>query len=142
MVVATPTSDPINGFKLALEKAMKQIEGKVENLPKVATSICRSQRAELFKELYGYYERCYKKNTWADYRSWLARNRYKHSQARTEEFKKSKDFRKPIEISSFCSYWLGFLKTEDLYYLISIARDKENRGENFNKWLFWAIKKQ
>lgn len=48
-------------------------------------------------------------------------------------------FKKDTE-KSFCSYRLGFMKTDDLYFLISIAKDKDNRGENFNRWLFWAIK--
>ena len=140
-MVRDVTENPFKSFKIALEKAKGNIKD-IPVLPHVEASTCRSQRAELFKELYGHYESSYKKSTWTEYRKWLGRNKFKHSTARTAEFRKSKEFRKPIEIKSFCSYWLGFLKTEDLYYLISIAKDKENRGENFNKWLFWAIKKQ
>lgn len=132
----------INSFKDALKNAFERIDSTIDKLPKTNSSLCRSQRAELFKELYGYYEKSYKKNQLVDYRMWLSSNRYKHNDTRLEQFKKTPYFRKKIEISSFCSYWFGFLKTEDLYYLISVAKDKDNRGENFNKWLFWAIRKQ
>lgn len=100
----------------------------------------RSERNSIFNELYSHYEKSYKKNTWASYISWLKANRLKHSREQVEKFKKSSAFRKQITVKSFCSFWLGWMSTQDLYYLVSIARDKENRGENFNKWLFWAIK--
>lgn len=100
----------------------------------------RSQRAELFGELYAHYEKGYKKDMWMIYGSWLKKNRYKHSKERMAEFQKSKLFRKKIPVKTFCSYWLGHIKTDDIYYLISIAKDKEHRRENFNRWLFWSIK--
>ncbi len=100
----------------------------------------RSQRSELFAELYSYYEKSFKKNSWVDYINWLKKNHFKHSKDKVITFKTSKEFHKKITVASFCSFWLGFMKTEDLYYLISIAKDKDQRGENFNRWLFWAIK--
>lgn len=102
----------------------------------------RSERAELLNELYTYYEKSYKQNTWVLYREWLKKNKFKHSTEKVAEYKKDKSYVKIIPIKRFCSYWFNFLKTEDLYYLISIAKDKEKRGENFNRWVFWAIKKQ
>lgn len=102
----------------------------------------RSERNALFNELYGYYEKSYRKNCWSDYIAWLRKNKFKHTKDRVNEFKATKDFRKKITVKSFCSFWLSFLKTNDLYYMISIAKDKDQRGENFNKWLFWAIKNQ
>ena len=75
---------------------------------------------------------------WKNYIAWLKQNRFKHSRDTVEEFKKIAP--KEISVKSFCSFWLGHLKTEDLYYLLSIAKDKEQRGESFNKWLFWALK--
>lgn len=121
-----------NKFLEAIEKRKLEVEK-----PKF-----RSERSELFNELYSYYEKSYRKNCWSDYITWLKKNKFKHSKEKIAEFKKSKDFRKKISIKSFCSFWLSFVKTNDLYYLISIAKDKDQRGENFNKWLFWAIKNQ
>jgi hypothetical protein len=124
------------------EKFRKRLEEEMarkDSTPQSAVQF-KSSRAELFNELYSLYEQSYKKNVWDDYRKWLARNRFRHNQQRALEFKKTKDFRKPITVRSFCSFWFGFLKTDDLYYLLSVARDKTRRGENLNKWLFWAIK--
>lgn len=98
----------------------------------------RSERNALFNELYKYYDKSWRKNMWSDYISWLKKNKYKHSKENVALYKK-KAFPK-ISEKSFCSYWLSFMKTNDLYYLISIAKDKDQRGENFNKWLFWSLK--
>lgn len=57
-----------------------------------------------------------------------------------DNYKKSKEFRKPITIKSFCSFWLAHIPTKDLYYINSYARDMDRRGENFNKWLFFNLK--
>lgn len=99
-----------------------------------------SKRSELFAELYSYYERSYKKNTWSEYIKWLKKNKYKHSKERVEEYKKIK--RPIITVRSFCSYWFSFIPTNDLPYILSIARDMEHRNQNFNKWLFWSIKNE
>lgn len=122
--------NPFARFKLAIEQ-----EKQVAQKPRF-----KSERAELFNELYGHYSKCYRKDTWEAYKKWLQKNKLKHTAENTAKFKKSPDYRKKITIKSFCSFWLGFVATNDLYYLISIAKDKEARGENFNKWLFWALK--
>lgn len=96
-----------------------------------------TERQEILKQLYGYYEKSYKKNTWSEYVKWLKQTKTKHSKKSVEDYKK-KAFKK-ITISSFCSYWLSHIPTKDLYYLLSYARDMDNRGENFNKWLFWSL---
>ena len=120
--------NPFLSLKEALEKKEQEFSGKK----------FRSERNEQFFELYGHYAKSYKKNMWANYISWLKQNKFKHSKEKVEQFKK---ISYPlISEKSFCSYWLGFIKTKDLYFLNSIARDKEQRNENFNKWLFWAIK--
>jgi hypothetical protein len=137
MEILTDLNNPFNKFKLQIQEAVER--GREESLHE-NTAKCKSQRAELFKELYSYYEKSYKQNTWTDYRRWLGRNKFKHSPQRIAEFKKSNDYRKKIAVKSFCSYWFSFLKTSDLYYLISVVKDKDSRGENVNKWLFWSIK--
>lgn len=121
---------------ISLSDALAKMKSEL-NPPKF-----RSERNSIFNELYSYYEKSYKKNTWQEYLSWLKANKIKHTREHVEMFKKTPTFRKQITVKSFCSFWLGFMKTQDLYYLVSIAKDKENRGENFNKWLFWAIKDQ
>ena len=99
-----------------------------------------NQQQELFAELYNYYEKDYKKQAWKSYVQWLKQNRIKHNKISIQEYKKIA-FKK-ITVKSFCSFWLSFIPTVDLWYLVSIAKDMDNRGQSFNRWLFWAIKVQ
>lgn len=97
-----------------------------------------SERSQILKEIYEHYERSYKMNVWSDYIKWLKANKYKHSKEKISEYDKLK-FKK-ITISSFCSFWLSHIPTKDLYYILSYAKDLENRKQNFNKWLFYNLK--
>lgn len=118
---------------ISLQDALKEKREALDVIPKA-----RSERASLFGELYEFYEKDYKRQTWLSYIKWLKENRFKHNKERVMQYKKVA-FPK-ITIKSFCSYWLCHMKTEDLYYLISIARDHDHRGTSFNRWLFWALK--
>lgn len=100
----------------------------------------RSQRSEVFAELYKYYENDWKVQTWKNYISFLKQEKKKDSNESRQLFTKSKFYFKKISVKSFCSFWLSFLTTEELYYLVSIAKDKLNRKESFNKWLFYSLK--
>lgn len=97
-----------------------------------------SQRAELFSQLYQIYELDFKKQTWKNYLKWLKEKRFKHSKEKVQEYKKI--MYKKITVASFCSFWLSHIPTEDLYYLLSIAKDMQNRNQSFNKWLFYNLK--
>lgn len=121
-----------------MENSFISFRDAIEKFKSIDAPKRLSQRAELFKELYSYYEKSYKKNTWLDYIKWLKENHIKHTKESIAKFDKIK--RKPITVKSFCSFWLSHIPTIDLYYLISIAKDMENRNQNFNKWLFWSIK--
>jgi len=97
-----------------------------------------SQRSELLGQIYEYYKISYKKNTWHDYLVWLGKR--KNTPQLIEEFKKSKAYHKQIDVGSFCSFWLCHIPTEDLWYLLSIAKDMDKRNQNFNRWLFWSLR--
>lgn len=99
----------------------------------------KSQRSEIISELYSYYKEDWRKNTWKNYIAWLKQNKIKHSGDAKKKFEASKSYHKIFTIKYFCVK-LAHIPTEDLYYLISIAKDKANRNESFNKWLFWALK--
>lgn len=105
---------------------------------KIDSSIAKSERAEILKQIYGYYEKDYKRQTWISYIQWLKDNRKKHTRDTVEMYKKIAY--KQIIISSFCSYWLSPIPTKDLYYILSNAKSMEHRGESFNKWLFHSLK--
>lgn len=134
----TFNENPFSKFRERLDAELN----RADSAEKVEGVKFRSNRAELFNELYSLYEKSYKKNMWDEYRQWLRKNRFKHTTYTLEQFKKSSAYRKQIPVGSFCSFWFGFLTTSDLCYLISVAKDKDKRGENLNKWLFWSIKKQ
>lgn len=100
----------------------------------------KSQRAEIISQIYEYYLLDNKKQNWKNYIKWLKCNKLKHSKDNMSIFKKTKEYHKNIPIKSFCSFWLSHIKTFDLFYILSIAKDKNNRNESFNKWLFWSLK--
>lgn len=104
----------------------------------MGTQQMRSERADLLKQLYEFYEKDYKIQTWKDYVRWLKNERRKHGKETVAEYRKIAY--KRISVKSFCSYWLSHIPTRDLYYLLSIARDKSNRNESFNRWLFHNLK--
>lgn len=100
----------------------------------------RSERSEVFAELYKYYENDWKVQTWKNYITYLKQNKKKDTNEQRELFKKSDLYFKKISVKSFCSFWLSFLTTDELYFILSIAKDKLNRKESFNKWLFYSLK--
>lgn len=116
---------------ITLQEAIKKYKNEK---PKI------SQRSDLLRQIYEYYQKSYKINTWHNYLKWLKENKKEVSKETQDEFRKTKIYHKQIDIRSFCSFWLGHIPTKDLWYLLSIAKDMENRNQNFNKWLFWALK--
>lgn len=126
---------------ISIAQAIANMKLSVEQ-PFVEDKADKNQRRSLFRDLYPYYERDWKRQTWKTYNTWLRANRMKHSSVNQAAFKKTKLYFPKITPASLASFWLCHMKTEDLYYLISIAKDKENRKESFNRWLFWSIKVQ
>lgn len=122
---------------ISLQEAMAQMNIAQPVIPEKRS---RSERAELLGQLYTFYQKDYKKQTWKTYVTWLKENKKKHSKDMMEVFKKTKSYYPIIKEKSFFSYWIGHVPTRDLYYLLSIAKDKDNRRESFNKWLFFNLK--
>lgn len=117
----------------SLEQLLLEKKNNIDVIPPL-----KSQRAELFKQLYSYYEQDYKIQTWKEYIKWLKQNKLKHNSNTLKEY--SKIAYPKISVSSFCSYWLGFMPTQDLFYLASVMRDFINRKQSCNKWLFFNLK--
>ena len=104
-------------------------------------TIAKSSRNEFMAQIHQFYLDDKFISDRLNYAKWLRRNKLKPCQENIDKWKKtSGEFRKPITPASLASFWLAHIPTTDLYYLISIAKDKKNRKESFNKWLFWAIK--
>lgn len=101
----------------------------------------RSSRNKLMEELHQFYKDDKYILDRQAYAKWLFRNKLKPSPENIQKWKKtSGEYYPEITPASFASFWLGHIPTDHLYYLISIAKDKKNRKESFNKWLFWALK--
>lgn len=101
----------------------------------------KSRRNEMMKEIHEFYTKDKLRTDKINCYRWLRRNKLKVTKENVERWKKtSGEMRKEISPATLASFWLSHIPTNDLPYIISIARDMERRKENFNKWLFWAIK--
>lgn len=121
--------------------SLKDAINKLQNEGVTFSETKRKSRNDWIKEIYEFYLKDKKNLDINQYKRWLLRNKKRHSLSNAEHWKtSSKEWRKPITDKSFASFWLSHIPTSDLPYISSIARDKLNRGESFNKWLFWAIK--
>lgn len=101
----------------------------------------KSERGDVLSQIYELYRKSNKKENWKRYIKWLKFNRIKHTKLSVEDFKKSKDCLTARVIKSF-AIMLSHIPTSDLYYILSIAKDKDNRGENFSGWLMGELYKK
>jgi len=95
----------------------------------------RSQRSEILDEIYQVYVDCQKIDNWASYRK-LYKEDTKENQ---KKFVASKSYFKAWDIKRFVVR-LSYIPTDDLFYILSIARDMKNRKQNFSKWIMWNTK--
>jgi len=120
--------------------AMKDLVARLQQKGVAFKKTDKSQRNALMKELHELYLADKLVNDKKNCATWLSRRKMKPLVTNVDKWKKeSGEFKTPITPASLASFWLCHMKTEDLFYLISIAKDKANRKESFNKWLFWSI---
>lgn len=120
---------------------MKDLVARLQQKGVAFKKTSKSQRNELMKEIH----ELYVADKWlldrANCAKWLSRKKMKPIVANVEKWKKeSGEFRKPITPASLASFWLSHIPTEDLFYILSIGKDKKQRNESFNRWLFWSLK--
>lgn len=103
-----------------------------------------NERDEPFNELFALYTSPVQRNlrrieNWKRYRLWLMSKRIPHNPENVAKFKKAKTglnhFIQEFSVSTF-AVKISHIKTGDLYYCLSIARDKEHRGYSIGAWLF------
>lgn len=109
--------------------------------PKSPVIVFKSERAEIIDQLYIFYQTSTKKENWKRYIKWLKQNKFKASPLKIQSFKKTTNHLKTRTIKSFC-VMLAHILTGDLYYLLSVAKDKDKRGENFSGWLMGEVYKK
>jgi RNA processing factor Prp31 len=95
-----------------------------------------SERAETIKEIYSIYssetQKIFrKKENWKRYCEWCHLNKKENSPENQKQFKKTKQFIKEHSVKTIC-YFLSPIPTSDLYYIKSVAKDMENRKQNFS----------
>ncbi len=105
---------------------------------KTFVKTARSERADILKQIYPFYVLSTRKENWKRYIGWLKSNKTKNTKERVIQFKKEKSCLKSRNEKSFV-IMLSHIPTKDLYYLLSIAKDKDKRGENFSGWLMGEI---
>lgn len=97
------------------------------------------QRAATIEEIYQIYisenQRIFrKKANWQRYCSWLRDNRISNSLDNQNKFRKTKLFIKEHERRGF-AVMLAPMKQSDLFYILSMAKDMENRNQNFSGYI-------
>ena len=104
----------------------------------------RSERASILKDLFSLYscpsDRMHRKReNWKRYCEWCRSQKVPDSKMNRQIFRRSWRFVKEMNVKAFCIK-LAPLKEPDLYYMLSVARDRSNRGEPVGAWIFSSIK--
>ena len=102
-----------------------------------------SERSEVIGKIYELYtsgteKELRRKENWKRYVQWLKANRRKHDNHAVSDFKKNKAFLRELDIKKFC-YFTSHLKLDDLYYVLSICKDKVNRSESIGVYLYTQV---
>jgi Mg/Co/Ni transporter MgtE len=98
-----------------------------------------SQRNDILRQIYSFYDSdrevfLTKKKNWKRYIEFLKENKIKDSKENQERFKKSKKFIKKMS-SSTVAYFVSHIPTNDLYYILSVVKDKSFRNESVGAYI-------
>lgn len=98
-----------------------------------------SQRAEFIKVIFDIYssetqKMFRKKSNWKRYCDWARENHLADNKENQEKFKKTKLFIKEHSLKTIC-YFLAPIPTSSLDYIVSVAKDMQNRKQNFSGYL-------
>ena len=98
-----------------------------------------SQRNDILRQIYSFYDSdrevfLTKKKNWKRYIEFLRENKIKDSKENQERFKRSKKFIKKMSSSTF-AYFVSHIPTNDLYYVLSVVKDKSFRNESVGAYI-------
>jgi len=98
-----------------------------------------SQRNDILRQIYSFYDSdrevfLTKKKNWKRYIEFLKENKIKDSKENQERFKKSKKFIKKMSPSTV-AYFVSHIPTNDLYYVLSVVKDKSFRNESVGAYI-------
>lgn len=80
-----------------------------------------------------------KTENWKRYRAYCVKHRLPKGTASEQRFKFSKHFLKPVPQNRLW-FFLSHIPTKDLYYILSVCRDKANRGESVGSYIIGATR--
>lgn len=100
----------------------------------------RSKRADFTQQIYDIYtsqqQRDFRKRlNWKRYCAWCRENKKPDCKENQEAFRKSRQFIKEHNIKTFC-FFLRVIPTNDLDYILSVAKDMQHRQQDFSGYLF------
>lgn len=103
--------------------------------PKIKTS----KRAEFISQIFDIYsseaQRLFrKKENWKRYCNWARENKLADNKENQTKFKKTKLFIKEHSLKTIC-YFIAPIPTSSLDYIVSVAKDMQNRNQNFSGYL-------
>lgn len=98
-----------------------------------------SQRNDILRQIYSFYDSdrevfLTKKKNWKRYIEFLKENKIKDGKESQERFKKSKKFIKKM-LPSTVAYFVSHIPTNDLYYVLSVVKDKSFRNESVGAYI-------
>jgi hypothetical protein len=98
-----------------------------------------SERTDILKQIYSFYDTVQeselrRKENWKRYVKYLKDGKIRHTPEEVKKFKKNKLFLKPISPASM-AFFVSHIPTKDLYYVLSVAKDKSFRGENIGAFI-------
>lgn len=99
-----------------------------------------SERTDLFRQIYSFYDTTQEENhrkraNWKRYIQYLKENKLRNSKETMQKFKKSKSFLRKITAQSMAIFWLNHVLTPDLYYVLSVVKDKSFRNESVGGYI-------
>lgn len=96
-------------------------------------------RNDILKQIYAFYDTeqevvLTKKANWRRYIQELKNHAWRDSKEHQQHFKKSKLFINKISPSSM-AFFLSHIPTQDLWYILSVAKDKSFRNESVGAYI-------
>ena len=98
-----------------------------------------SQRNDILRQIYSFYDSdrevfLTKNKNWKRYIEFLKENKLKDTKENQDRFKKSKKFIKKMSPSTV-AYFVSHIPTNDLYYILSVVKDKSFRNESVGAYI-------
>lgn len=111
----------------------------LNSIPLQPTKKRINPRNDILKQIYSFYDTeqeiiLTKKANWKKYIEFLKRNKVRDSQEQQGVFKKSKFFIRKMTPSGL-SYFLSHIPTKDLWYILSVVKDRAFRNESVGVYI-------